>query len=123
MGLVAPWRSDNIDAFHTGSAFGASSAASMAGNSLQRSCRAAASRPACLSTTAWKSCGYHLRTKSSAHPASLSAWHRLQALGDLKARVAAGVGGSIEWSVRPIAANRVVGMWQETHRLPALPLA
>jgi len=36
-------------------------------------------------------------------------------------RVVAGVGGSIEWSVRPIAAKRVVGMWHETHRLPALP--
>lgn len=66
---------------------------------------------------------YHAQTRSSAHAASLSAWQRLHALGDRKAREAAGVGGSIEWSVRPIAAKRVVGMWHETHRLAVLPAA
>ena len=56
----------------------------------------------------------------SAHAASLSAWHRLQALGDLYASVAAGVGGSMEWSLRRIRANSVMGMWQETQRLASL---
>ena len=51
----------------------------------------------------------------------MSAWHRLQAFGDPKARVAAGMGGRIEWSVRCMAAKRVVGMWQATHWLPVLP--
>jgi hypothetical protein len=34
----------------------------------------------------------------------------LQALGEWKAMVVAGVGGRIEWSLRPIAAKRVIGM-------------
>jgi hypothetical protein len=33
----------------------------------------------------------------------------------------AGVGGRIEWSLRPIAAKRVIGMWQAMHSLPLLP--
>ena len=37
-------------------------------------------------------------------------WQMLQALGDLKAIVADGVGGSIEWSVRFIRAKEVIGM-------------
>ncbi|MGD0900976.1 MAG: hypothetical protein ABR915_24350 [Thermoguttaceae bacterium] len=53
---------------------------------------------------------YHLRTHWSAQAASWSAWHRLQALGEWKAMVVAGVGGRIEWSLRPIAAKRVIGM-------------
>ena len=31
----------------------------------------------------------------------------------------AGVGGRIEWSLRRIRANSVIGMWQEMHWLPA----
>ena len=51
----------------------------------------------------------------------MSAWQRLQALGDLKAIVAAGVGGSMEWSVRPMAAKRVMGMWHAMQSFPLLP--
>jgi len=51
--------------------------------------------------------GRQARTMLSAHAASLSKWHRLQALGDLYAMVAAGVGGSMEWSLRRIRANSV----------------
>ena len=35
--------------------------------------------------------------------------------------VAAGVGGSMEWSLRRIRANSVMGMWHETQRLASLP--
>ena len=42
-------------------------------------------------------------------------------MGDLKAIVAAGVGGRIEWSLRRIRANSVIGMWQETQRFASLP--
>ena len=42
-------------------------------------------------------------------------------MGDLKAMVAAGVGGRIEWSLRPIAAKRVIGMWYAMHSFPLLP--
>ena len=55
----------------------------------------------------------------SAQAASWSLWHSLQALGDLKAIVAAGIGGRIEWSVRIIAANWLIGMWQAMHESPA----
>ena len=37
--------------------------------------------------------------------------------------VAAGVGGSMEWSLRFILANEVMGMWQEMHLLPSLVAA
>jgi hypothetical protein len=47
-------------------------------------------------------------------------WQTLQALGELNAMVAAGVGGSIEWSLLRIRANSVVGMWQEMHLFPGL---
>ena len=33
--------------------------------------------------------------------------------------VAAGVGGSMEWSVQFMQANAVMGMWQETHLVGA----
>ena len=33
----------------------------------------------------------------------------------------AGVGGRIEWSLRRMRANSVIGMWQEMHSLPAVP--
>ena len=42
-------------------------------------------------------------------------------MGDLNLRVAAGVGGRMEWSLRCIRANSVIGMWQEMHSLPAVP--
>ena len=47
-------------------------------------------------------------------------WQRLQALGELNAMVAAGVGGSIEWSLLRMRANSVVGMWQAMHLFPGL---
>jgi hypothetical protein len=42
-------------------------------------------------------------------------------LGEAKARLAAGEGGRIEWSVRTMRANSVLGMWQSTQ--VALPAA
>jgi hypothetical protein len=44
----------------------------------------------------------------------------LHAFGEVKAMVAAGVGGSIEWSLRRIRAKSVMGMWQEMHSFPGL---
>jgi hypothetical protein len=35
--------------------------------------------------------------------------------------VAAGDGGSMEWSLRRIRANSVIGMWHETQRLASFP--
>lgn len=58
---------------------------------------------------------------ASAQAASLSLWHILQALGDLNLSVAAGVGGSMEWSLRCMPAKLVMGMWQEMHWLPGVP--
>jgi hypothetical protein len=45
----------------------------------------------------------------------------LQAFGDLYAMVNAGAGERMEWSVRFMRANVVMGMWHETHLLPGLP--
>jgi len=44
----------------------------------------------------------------------------LQAFGDLKAMVADGVGGSMEWSLLFMRAKAVMGMWQEMHLLASL---
>jgi hypothetical protein len=35
--------------------------------------------------------------------------------------VAAGVGGSIEWSVLFMRAKELIGMWQEIHLFAGLP--
>ena len=42
-------------------------------------------------------------------------------VGNDAAAAAEGDGGRIEWSLRPIAAKRVIGMWQPTHWFPVLP--
>jgi hypothetical protein len=45
----------------------------------------------------------------------------LHAFGDLKAIVAAGEGGRIEWSVLFMRAKDVIGIWQAMHLFPVLP--
>jgi hypothetical protein len=42
-------------------------------------------------------------------------------LGDPYSIVVAGVGGNIEWSLRRMRANSVIGMWQAMHWFPGLP--
>ena len=54
----------------------------------------------------------------SAQAASRSAWQTLQAFGEPSSRVAAGAGGRIEWSLRRMRANSVIGMWQSVQRVP-----
>jgi len=60
----------------------------------------------------------HARILFSAQAASWSAWQALQAFGEPSSRVAAGAGGRIEWSLRRMRANSVIGMWQSVQRVP-----
>src|SRR5512143_4076490 len=57
-------------------------------------------------------------TAFSAQATLFFAWQIPHAFGEPNARVAAGEGGRIEWSVRTIRANSVFGMWQSVQRVP-----
>jgi hypothetical protein len=59
--------------------------------------------------------GCHFSTHSAAHSLVLALWQILQALGEPNRFDAAGLGGLIEWSLRFMRPNAVMGMWQSTH--------
>ena len=65
----------------------------------------------------------HRFKASIAQPVDLSAWHTLQELGIFRLSVLAGEMKRKVWlrTFTPVMVCSILGMWQPTHSLPALP--